>query len=160
MSATVRGFIYKDQTQKGKAQIGRLVVNPGKVLPATATGNLFAVTGIVVVNAVFGFVSTVLGATAVHISLGVTGSPAALAANPVATISGTAVGSVFTMPPALGGPLPQPVAVQTAVTASNIFVVNAANITITTDATNAGAITWLLSYEPLYPKGVGSVAAV
>lgn len=163
MSTTVRGFTVRDLTQHGKAEIGQVVVNPGKVLPATATGNLFAVTGIVVVNALFGFVSTILSVTAVNIKLGVTNLPAVIAANPASPYASTAVGSVVVPPPTLGGALPAAVVAQAAVSASCNIVVNgntAPNITITTDATNTGAITWVLSYNKLYPKGAGAVTAV
>lgn len=160
MTSTVRGFAIRDLTQHGKAEIGQVVVNPGKVLPATATGNLFAVTGIVVVNALFGIVSTVFTATAVNIKLGVTNLTGAIAGNPASAYASTAVGSVIIPPPTLGGVLPAALSGQTAVAASCNFVVNAANITITTDATNTGAITWVLSYNKLYPKGAGAVTAV
>lgn len=162
MSSTVRGFSYRDITQHAKVEVGHFVVNPGKVLPATATGNLFAVTGIVLVTGLFGVVSTVFSATAVKPTLGVTGNPTAIAAAPaVGIVAGTgAVGSVVVPPLTPGGALPVLVAAQTAAAGAGVFVVNAANITITTDATNTGAITWVLQYVPLYPKLAGAVTAV
>jgi hypothetical protein len=162
MSGNTRAFLIKDQTQKGKPEVSRLCVNFGKVLPATATGNLFSVTGTVVITGLFGIVSTVFGITAVKPTLGVTGLPTALAAAPAVAYASTAVGSVVTMPPSLGAALPAAVVANaSSVTAVENFIVTAANITITTDATNAGAITWVLAYEPVYPKGqVATVAAV
>lgn len=159
MAGVVRGYLVKDQTQKGKGEIGRLCVNVAKVLPASATGNIFTVTGIVVVNALVGVVSTALSVTSTTVSVGVTGSNSAIAAAS-AGLASTTVGSVFIMPTSLGAALPTPITTSQAVTASNVFIVNAGAITLTTSATNTGAVTWMLSWEPLYPKGVGSVAAV
>jgi hypothetical protein len=160
MSSTVRGFTIRDITQHARPEIGQVVVNPAKVLPASATGNLFAVTGIVVVTGLFGVVTTALSVTAVNIKLGVTGNTSAIAANPAVTYASTGLGNVITPPPTLGAALPAAVNAQTAVAGAGYFVCSAANITITTDATNTGAITWVLSYAALYPKKVGSVAAV
>jgi hypothetical protein len=160
VSSTIRGFTIRDLTQHGKPELGRVVVNFGKVLPATGTGSIFAVTGIVQVLGLFGIVSTVLSVTNVKPTIGVTGSPAAIAAAPAAAFTATAVGGIIQMPTTLGGILPAAVVASGAASGSGLFVVNAANITVTTDATNTGAITWVLSYAPLFPKSVGSVAAV
>jgi hypothetical protein len=160
MSSTARGFTVKDITYHGRAEIGRLVVNPAKVLPATATGILFTVAGSVVVTGLWGVVTTILSATAVKPSLGVTGSPAAIAAAPAAAYNASAVGSVIAVPPAFGGALPAAITAQAGVSGSAMFVANNTNITITTDATNTGAITWMLTYVPLTSKSAGSVTAV
>jgi hypothetical protein len=160
MSSLVGGYTIKDITPNGAAELSQCVVNPGKVLPATGTGNLFAVTGVVLVTGLFGIVSTVFSVTNVSPTLGVTGAPAAIAAAPVAAMTATAVGSVLIPAPKLGGALPAAVAAQEAVAAAGVFVVNAADITITTNATNTGAITWVLNYMPLYPGTAASVAAV
>lgn len=160
MSSTVRGFSLRDLTQHGKAEIGHVVVNPGKTLPATATGNLFAVTGSVVVLGLVGIVSTILQASNVSPTLGVTNLPAGIAAAPAAPYNATAVGSAIILPPALGGALPAPVTAQSAVASACQFEVTAANITITTNATVTGAITWVLSWAPLMPKSGANVTAV
>lgn len=160
MASSVRGFSVRDLTQHGKAELGQVVVNPAKVLPATATASLFAVTGEVVVLGLFGIVTTIFTSTTVKISLGVTGTTNAIAATPAAGYTSTAVGSVITPPLVLGGALQAVAAAQTARAASGLFTVAAANITITTDATNTGAITWVLSYAPLMPKAGAGVTYV
>ena len=160
MSSTVKGFTYRDISQRAKPESGRVVVNPGKTLPASTTGNLFTVTGIVQVTFLVGVVSTILQAANVSPTLGVTGLPTAIAAAPAAPYNGTAVGGVITMPLTPGGALPAPVVAQGTANGAIRFVVNAAAITITTATTVTGAITWILGYVPLFPKGAGVVTAV
>lgn len=160
MSSTVKGFAIRDvEFFKAFGEKAQVVVNPGKVLPATATGNLFAITGSVLVMGLVGVVTTVFSITAVSPTLGITGSPAAIAAAPSAAYASTAVGSVITVPPTLGAALPAAVTAQEVVTGP-LFEVTAANITITTGSTNSGAVTWCLAYVPLQPKRGASVAAV
>lgn len=153
-----RGFTLRQIfTYKGVGAAAQQAVNVGKVLPATATGNLFQVSGSVVVTSLVGVVTTVFAITAVHISLGYTGVAAAIASNPAAAYASTAVGSVLQMPDKLGDTLPAAV-VASAVSASvGEFEISNTNITITTDATNTGAITWLLTYVPLIRKIPGVV---
>jgi hypothetical protein len=160
MASSVRGFALRDLTQHGKAELAHVVVNPGKTLPASATGNLFAVTGEIVVLGLFGIVSTILQASNVSPTLGVTGLPAGIAAAPASPYNATAVGAVISPPLVLGGALPAPVVAQAATAGSGLFVVNAANITITTATTVTGAITWVLSYAPLMPKSGASATFV
>jgi hypothetical protein len=158
MGSTARGFILRDLTQHAKPELGRVNVNVAKVLPATATGNLFTVTGAIVVTGLVGVVTTVFTATAVHISLGHNGvggvgsSVNAIAANPASAYASTAVGSVITPPPTLGGVLPAADTSAETISAAGLFSVQNTIITITTDATNTGAITWILSWAPQYPK--------
>lgn len=160
MSSTVKGFTYRDLTQHARAENARTCVNVAKALPGTTTGSLFTVTGIVQVTFLVGVVSTILGATTVKPSLGVTGNNTAIAATPAAGYASTAVGSLIVMPLTPGGALPAAVVASATVNSATRFVVNAAAITMTTDATNTGNITWILGYVPLFPKGAGSVAAV
>jgi hypothetical protein len=156
MSSTVKGFSVRNvDTQHGKAELGHYAVNFGKVLPATATGNLFTVTGSIQASLV-GVVSTVGSATAVHLSVGVTGSPGLIAANGAATFSTVAVGSVFQLPSVLGGQLPAPIVATGIVAGVALFTVSNTIITVTTDATNTGAITWILCYAPLFPKSIAT----
>lgn len=136
----------------------QISVSNGKVLPATATGTLFTVTGSIAVLDLVGIVSTALAITAVNISLGVTGSNAAIASNPAAAFASTAVGSAIVLPATIGGQLPAAVAAKATSSAFEQFEVRGTNITITTDATNAGAITWVLAWAPLLRKSPGSVA--
>ena len=144
---------------KGIGAAGNLATQNTKVLPATATGTLFTVTGSVVVLGLVGVVSTVFSATSVNISIGITGSNAAIAANPSAAFGVTAVGSVLQLPAALAGVLPAAVSAKGTAASFSAFVVKGTNITITTDATNTGALTWVLVWAPLFRKSPGSVSA-
>ncbi len=160
MSSTTKGFAYRDLTYHGRPEFGRSTVNFAKTLPASTTGNLFAVTGSILVTGLVGVVSTALQASNVSPTLGVTGLPAAIAAAPASPFNATALGSVIVMPLTPGGALPAPVVASGAITLANRFEVTAANITITTATTVTGAITWLLSWVPLMPKIAATVAAV
>jgi len=159
MGSTAGAFAYRDVSQHGKPQFARRCVNFAKGIPATATtGNLFGVTGTIVVTGLFGIVATAL-ASATKPTLGVTGFPAVIAAAPTTGFTG-ATGNVIIMPPTAGGALPALVTSSGATSAASVFIVEAANITITTDVSNAsGNITWVLEYVPLLPKGAATVVA-
>jgi hypothetical protein len=155
MSSTVKGFAVRTvDTQHGKTELGHYAVNFSKVLPATATGNLFTVSGSIQASLV-GVVS-VIGTTATHLSIGITGSPALIAANGAAQFSSVAVGSVFQLPSVLGGQLPAPVVATGIAVGISLFEVSNTIITLTTDATNTAAITWILCYSPLFPKSIAT----
>ena len=145
MATNESGFTFRG------VKAGSVTVNPAKALPATTTGTLFTVAGTIVVTGLCGVVSTALGATATHISLGVTGNNTALAAATTGSVASAALGNTFQLPSALGGVLPAPVTAQGTAAAEVLFVVSATNITLTTDATDTGAITWVLSWAPLSP---------
>jgi|SRR5215469_9151839 len=158
MGTTARAFNLRDLSQHGKAEISRYNANVGKTLPASTTGNLFTVTGSIVVHGLIGVVSTILQAVNVSPTLGYTNNPAAIAAAPAAPYNGTAVGSVIEMPLTLGGALPAPVTSTGTAVAAAGFVVSNTTITITTASTVTGAITWLLLWEPVFPKSLTSTA--
>lgn len=152
MSGT-KGFLFRDVSPRSKAENGRTCVNFGKTLPASTIGNIFTIVGCIQVTSLVGIVSTVLQASNVSPTIGVTGLPAAIAAAPAAPYNALAVGSVLPMPLTAGGALPAAVVGSGNATAACRFIVNAAAITITTATTVTGAITWVLSYAPLSPKG-------
>lgn len=156
MSSTVKGFAVRVvDSQHGKQELGHYAINFGKALPATTTGSLFTVTGAIQCSLV-GVVSTVLGLTTVLPTIGVTGSPAAIAAAPAVGFTSTAVGSVIVMPPTLGGQLPAAVVATGIAVSVSLFEVSNTIITVTTNATNTGNITWILSYAPLFPKSIAT----
>jgi len=143
---------------KGFGVNSSVAINFGKVLPATTTGNVFGVTGTVQVLSLIGVVSTVFSVTTVKPSIGITGNNTAITAAPAAGYTSTAVGSVIQLPASLGGALPAAVVASTVAGDQAGFEVTGTNITITTDATNTGAVTWMLVYVPLFRKVPGSVA--
>lgn len=228
MSA-LRGFSLKQIfPYKGLGASASIVLNPGKVLPATATGNLFQVSGSVVATSLVGVVSTAFSATAVHPTIGVsTGAASSIAAAPASALASVPVGTILFPANPLGSALPVP-PLTPAVPATTVPVTNNSSqaasvtisagtitnvsvngatvgagagtyvvpaggtiaitysvaptwvwsqaqsvapnigemeltnttITITTDATNTGGITWLLTYVPLLRKAPGTVTAV
>ncbi len=98
MSSSTKGFVVRDVTvPHGWQPFGQANYNVGKVLPATATGNLF---------------------------------------------------SIFKLPRVLGTALPAPVAAQGSATSCASFVCSNTTLTVTTDATNTMAITWILLWAP------------
>lgn len=161
MSATAAGYVYRQiNGVKDGTSTGNYTVNPAKALPATTTGTLFTVTGSIVVTALVGVVSTALSATSNHVSLGVTGNNTALAAATVASVGSTTAGSVFQLPATLGAALPAPVAAQGSAAGCAQFQCNGTNITMTTDGTDTGNITWVLVWYPAYREQPGTVTAV
>jgi len=148
MSSSTKGFVVRDVTvPHGWQPFGQANYNVGKVLPATATGNLFVVTGSIQASLV-GVVSTIGAGSAVKISLGYTGVTSGLASPLAAAVTATAVGSIFKLPRVLGTALPAPVAAQGSATSCASFVCSNTTLTVTTDATNTMAITWILLWAP------------
>lgn len=150
MSSTTKGFAVKQvDVYRGEGTFSQLAVNLGKVLPATTTGGIFQVTGSIICSLI-GVVSTVFSATAVKPSIGVTGAAnnALIAAQPSVAYSATVVGAVIKLPARLGAALPAAVTATGVAAAANDIVVSNTNITVTTDATNTGAVTWLLLWSP------------
>ena len=147
MSSTTKGFSVRDVTvPHGWQSFGQVNYNI-KVLPATATGNLFVVTGSIVASLV-GVVSTVGSATSVKISLGYIGQTSGLASPLAAGVTTQAVSSVFRLPRVLGSALPAPVTAAGSSASCSQFVVSNTTLTVTTDATNSMAITWILIWAP------------
>ena len=154
MSSLVKGFNVRDVTQPhGWTNYGRVNVNVGKVLPATTTGTVFTVVGTIVATLV-GVVTTVGSATGVSPTIGYTGKAAGLAAAPAAPLTTQAVGSVILLPQPLGGALPVPLVANSAAPGEAFFTVSNTNLTITTASTNTMAITWILTWAPLFLGGV------
>jgi hypothetical protein len=130
---------------------GALVTKAAANLPQTATANLFTVAGgAVLVTGLLGQVTTVLGATATTLSLGVTGNTTAITT--ATAINGSAVGTLAL--PVKGVP---PAALVVAGAAFILappfiidpFIVAVANITWTTSASTTGQMKWSLWYVPL-----------
>jgi hypothetical protein len=142
---------------------GTSVVKSSLALPATATGNLFTVTGGgVMVTGLLGRVTTATGATVTTLSLGTTGSTTTSLATATAITSAAA--GTFLIPSvasSAGGALTVtkgPAFLNSAWPATNDFNIPTlfgafflANdvITWTTSATDTGAVTWYLWYLPI-----------
>jgi len=148
VSSTTKGFNVRDVTvPHGWQSFGQANYNI-KVLPGATTGNLFAVVGSIQASLV-GVVSTVGSATTVKISLGYTGQPSGMASPLAAGVTTQAVGSIFRMPRVLGSALPAPVTSAGSSASCSLFTVTNTTLTVTTDATNTMAITWILLWAPI-----------
>lgn len=127
------------------------------VLPATGNQTLFTVgTGRILLTSLVGEVTTVASATVTNakltsVSTAIGGAGTDICSNTLVT--SLAVGTQFS-PIAIGS------AAQTgaAVTQNNEIVIPPGIIRLTTDATNTGAMKWVLTYIPL-DNGATVVAA-
>jgi hypothetical protein len=140
----------------GYPEPGVAQVSFGKTTPQTATGNLFTVAGTIQASLV-GVISTALGAVAQHLTMGVTGSPAALAAAQAVALNATAAGAVILLPKTLGAAFPAPLVAGGAPASCSFFTVSNTIITLTSDASTTGAITWILHWVSLSADASASV---
>lgn len=143
--------------------LGTKVEEPAAVLPATATGHIFLVSGgRVVVTSLVGQVTTVCSATATTVSVGTT--PTVGTANTTGLATATAitsleVGSLVSIPLTKGAlQVGSNGGAAVQIMGDGGLVVPAGNIDIVTSATNTGAFKWTLTYYP-YDDGA-SVSAV
>lgn len=139
---------------------GQLVVGTAKNLPATATGNIFAVAGApVLLTGIIGVVTTAIQAQATTLTVGNTPTGGAAGNASLGTsldINGKTVGTVIAVQRFASG-----TGVAQVLTAVNVGVLGAptdaggiglvapGNITITTGATSTGQIQWYCTYVPL-----------
>ncbi|MEV5957297.1 hypothetical protein AB0M11_26610 [Streptomyces sp. NPDC051987] len=141
---------------------GILVSRTTNTLPASATGNIFVVSGgRILVRGLVGEVTTAVQNQACTLALGTaptvgTGSTTALGT--ATSIIAAPIGTHMAANP--GGATVVDLSTQAGVLISTaaLFVVNAGNITITTSATNTGSVKWDLIYVPL-DNGAQVVAA-
>jgi len=143
-------------------EAGVLVSRATATLPASATGNIFVVSGgRILVRGIVGEVTTVVQNQACTLAIGTaptvgTGSTTALGT--ATSIIAAPVGTHFTSNP--GGAAVVDLSTQAGalIGGSALFVVAVGNITITTSATNTGSVKWDLLYVPL-DSGAQVVAA-
>jgi hypothetical protein len=130
---------------------GYQVVKAAQALPQTATANLFAVSGAVLVTGLFGLVTVALGAVATTLSLGTTVSGTSIA---TATSVASKAAGTWLVPQnssGLGGALITTDApyIPNAWPGDAQFMTAAANITWTTSASDTGQVRWYLWYIPI-----------
>jgi hypothetical protein len=118
------------------------------VLPATGNQTLFTLTGgRAIVTGIFGEVTTVMSATVTNIKLTSVSTAIGGAGTDLATnvaITSAAVGTLYT--PTTLGSAGQ---IGAAVVQQNETIVPPGIIRLTTDATNTGAMKWMILYIPL-----------
>jgi hypothetical protein len=141
--------------------LGIAVARATATLPATATGNIFTVTGgrIVVVGLV-GEVTTAVQNQACTLAIGSTptvGTGSTTALGTASSIIAAPIGTHFAANP--GSATVVDLATQAGVLLNAAgYVLDAGSITITTSATNTGSVKWDLLYVP-FDIGASVVAA-
>jgi hypothetical protein len=149
MADLARGYAIRAiDMPHGYADPGVCQVSFGKVNAQTNTISLFTVVGSIQATLI-GVVSTVFGAVAQHITLGITGLPTAIGAAQAVALNATAVGSVIIMPRALGGAMPAPLTAGSAPNSNYMFACANTIITTTSDASTTGNVTWILHWVGL-----------
>jgi hypothetical protein len=143
-------------SQLRQVELGFQVLKAAQTLPQTTTLTLFTVTGgRVAVTSLVGTVSTVIGAGAVTMSLGLAptvGSPnTAGIAGLTASLAAKEAGTNFWLPPIAGGTLLVGAnAGAAAQLTANVYVATTGTITWTTAAASTtGAVSWALTYIPI-----------
>lgn len=139
------------------AQFGTRVDRAAANLPATTSGNLFSVSGSVLITTIVGTVTTAIQAQANAIKLEAYNTANAAATDICATVdsNGQVAGKLFgitgstTAAAVFGYAVPR---------APGIIVGGPGFIRLNTAATNTGQMAWTLTYVPLTPGA--SVAAV
>lgn len=145
--------------QVRSAYYGTYVFEPGKNIPQTGSSDIFTVSGgHVMITSLVGTVTTVIGATATTLSVGVKptgGSVAATALCTAGTITSLAVGAIVALPAVVtnalivGGASGVLVAPGVPVQSGGIAIVSPGTININTLSNNTGAMSWALSYVPV-----------
>jgi hypothetical protein len=159
--------VFPKPAQLLESYYGFTVAGGAKTLPASTTGHLFTVAGgRVLVTSMMGLVTTAIQSQACTLSIGNTPTAGTASVNSIATaiasISGLAVGVSFGVSIFSGGP-PVPAALIATGTSGvlpgqnfgyslddgGICVAPAGTIDWVTNATNTGAVSWILSYIPI-----------
>lgn len=146
------------------AYYGALVTGGAKALPATASGDIFSVSGgRVIITSLTGVVATALGATATTLSIGnkpTGGASATTTLCAAGTITSLAAGVSLAVPAAKASLLIIGAADGTLVwngssgaqgipfANGGLALVPAGTIQVTTNATNTGTITWSCTWLP------------
>lgn len=138
------------------AQFGTRVDRAAANLPATTSGNLFSVSGSVIVTSIIGTVTTAIQAQANAIKLEAYNTANSAATDMCATVdsNGQVAGKLF----GITGVTTAAAIFGYAVPTGRIIVGGAGFIRLNTAATNTGQMSWSLTYIPLTPGA--SVAAV
>lgn len=138
------------------AEYGARVDRAAANLPASTSGNLFSVSGSVVVTSILGTVTTAIQAQANAIKLEAYNTANSAATDMCATVdsNGAVAGKVF----GITGVTTATAILGYAVPTGRIIVTGPGFIRLNTAATNTGQMSWTLTYIPLTPGA--SVAAV
>lgn len=131
------------------ANYGPTVIRAAAVIPATTTGTLFNVVGgQVLITSFYGVVTTAMSATATNLKINVSNTATAGNTDICANVAVTskAVGSIYAIPTLGSAATIDNYGVQ-----NNEFTLGAGAIRAITDATNTGAMRWIVNYLALDP---------
>lgn len=150
-------LIHSDQLRL--IRYGLKVDKAAAVLPATATGHLFVVSGgRVIITSMVGEVTTVCDGTATTAKI--TSTPTvgtAVDLTSTTAVTSKEVGSLITLPLTFGGALNVQNAGGGEIPGALGFLVPVGYLDLITSATNTGAVKWSITYIPF--DDAGSVAA-
>lgn len=135
----------------GKAQLrntyGTKVERAAATLPATGNQTIFNVVGgRCLITGIVGEVTTVMSATATNVKLTAVGTASAVATDLCTNVAVTSATVGTLLSPTTIGSAGQ---TGSAVSLQNETVVPVGIVRVTTDATNTGAMKWLVLYVPL-----------
>lgn len=143
--------VYNDGAAMLKAVLGIRVQRATAVLPATTQAAIFTIaSGRVIVTSLVGTFTVAGSATAT--TLKITGNPTAGTDVDLATataVTSKEVGSIITLPAALGGAVTVANAGGTLVPIGSGLILNPGTLDIVTSATNTGSVKWDITYVPL-----------
>jgi hypothetical protein len=153
--------VFPTGTQLREVNYGYSVSGAAKTIPATTSQNLFTVSGgRILLTSFVGQITTVIGATATTLSVGVTPSGGSLQAAVIATataITGLAVGTLVSVALPVTGlvvgaaPGVLPIGGATIDDQTALLVVPGV-INVSTSATTTGALSYTMTYLP-YDSG-------
>jgi hypothetical protein len=166
--------VFPTGIQLREALFGLLVSGASKTIPQTTTQTVFNVSGgRILLTSLLGIVSvTPIGGAATTLSVGVTPTGGASAPTALATataITSSPVGTTVLVPPAAGALVVGGASGVLASGLSGAFylgqisqgglaLVSAGVITVTTNASTTGAITWSITYMPYDQAAVVTAA--
>lgn len=143
--------VLNDGAAMLKSVLGIRVQRATAVLPATTQAAIFTISGgQVLVTSLVGTFTVAASATAT--TLKITGNPTSGTDVDLATataVTSKEIGSIITLPAALGGAVTVANAGGTTVPVGSGLVLNAGTLDIVTSATNTGSVKWTLTYVPL-----------
>jgi hypothetical protein len=137
-------------TSLRQIELGTKVDKATTVLPATATGTLFTVSGgRVVVTSIVGEFTIAADATATTVKLVSTPTTGtAVDITSTTAVTSKEIGALITLPLTLGGALNVQNAGLGEIPGALRFLVPIGTIQATTSATNVGSVKWSLTYFP------------
>lgn len=150
----------QSSTSVRQVALGQYVDRPTATLPQGAAGNIFTVTGRVILTSFVGLITSALGATATTLKVSHTPTVGTVGDLCTAgTVTSLAAGQTLTLPAAPGSALVLGPTTGTGLvnTAAGLLL-PAGTLSITTSAGDTGSVRWTATYIP-YDAGASIAAA-